>query len=161
MAGPIDPGHGYGYLVPFFAAVATVISALVGALGLYFGNAIHSRVGALEQGNKDQDTRIDGELRSRRETISQLERDQAMANARTEAMLASEREARKELESRMQNQARESEARIVSALREASGRWDTTAQTIFTKLEAISEKVGQQNTAIAQLKGEVRGHGHE
>lgn len=161
VAHEIDPG---GSVVLTYMAAA--LTGLVTVLGTFFGARVHNKIGALEATDKAQQARIETELRARRESISQLERDMIEAKARmdttlasdkarTEAMLESERTARKELEARLERAMEATEHRVLAAITAQAQRGDETARVLFEKQEKVIDALSGMGREFSELRGRL------
>lgn len=162
MAHDLDPGSGWAMM----AYIGTGVSSFVALLGTIFGARVHTKIGSLEATDKAQEQRIETELRARRESISQLERDMVDAKARmettlasdkarTDAMLESERAARKELEARLERAMEASEHRVLAAIDQHAIRGEATAKVLFEKQEKVVEALTVMGREFSELKGRL------
>lgn len=142
-------------------------TGILGIIALALGARVNHKLGGLEEHDKSTDARLENELRARRETISQLERDMVEAKARmettlaadkarTEAMLESERAARKELEARLERAMEASEGRVLAAIAGHASRGEATAQVLFSQHEKVADALNALSKEFAQLKGRLQ-----
>lgn len=143
-------------LISMIGVVCTSVVAVVGGL---FGARLHSRIGAVESTLTERlagfTKHINDEGRDRRESIAQVEREQVEIKAIMQTSMSLEREARKELESRMERERRESEQRIISAIKEANDRQQEQIRTLFEKQDGTTGAVNNLAIKVSRLEGSL------